>query len=359
MRCFVLLIVAAVVAVSADNVLEESWNKLGQVCLFSSFSSLCFDPRAQEVRSDAAAVRAATRSAVSRVQASVGDLRQRVENQFQAPKTHASKWSAPTIFVPGHSLDATSFRKAVEYGSTGGNGAYAAVYSASDRKWHQQSARGPLLTSAQVAATNMVIVDFSDRFGGRQLKAREIVAAVQALRRARGATQPLQVNVVTHSAGDADFDTAAASGALDSLLRVRNRIAIGPVFDGTYVGSLGGKVLDRLGRVGQALGAQAADELAENSADIRQLQAAQLAMKNGFYKNTRRVDIQTNGVAGITPRLADHTLGAGDGFVQSSQRRPFVAETRVVNAVDPTALNHLFQPGFGGVLTQVNDILSH
>jgi hypothetical protein len=167
------------------------------------------------------------------------------------------------------------------------------------------------------------------------------------------------VNVVTHSAGDADFDTAAASGALDGLLRVRNRIAIGPVFDGTYVGTLGGKILDRLGAAGRAFGAQAADELAENSADIRQLQAAQIAMKNGFYKNTRRVDIQTNGVVGITPRLDAGTLGAGDGFVQSRQRRPFVAETRVVNAVDPTAFNHLLQPGFGGVMTQVNDILQH
>jgi len=289
----------------------------------------------------------------------VQKLRERVRNQFGAPAAPASKWSAPTLFIPGHSLDARSFRKAVQYGERGGNGEYAAVYSGKDKQWHRDTAKGAVLTNDQVAKTNMAIVDFSNRFGDRKQKAAEITAAANAWKQARGSQGPMDVNVITQSAGDADMDTAAASGALDGVLKVRNRVAVGPVFDGTYVGSVGGKILNRLGRVGRMFGAKAADELAENSADIKELQDAQTRMRDGFYKGTRRVDIQTNGVVGLTPRLADGTVQAGDGFVQSGQRRPFVAETRVVDAVDPTAFNHLRQPGFGGVLTQINDILKN
>jgi hypothetical protein len=285
------------------------------------------------------------------------NTRARVNNEFGTPGP-ASRWSAPTFFVPGHSLDAKSWGKAVQYGAQGGNGNYAAVYSGKDRLWHRDAADGAVLSVQQVARTNMAIVDFSDKFGGRQLKASEIVAAARGWRQARGAQGPMEVNVVTHSAGDVDFDTAAISGALDTEFNVRNRIAIGPVYDGTYVGSVGGAVLGRLGRPGRAFGAQAASEVAENSADIRELQAAQAGLQQGFYRNTRRVDIQTDGAVGLTPRLADRTMSAGDGFTQSAQRRPFVAETRVVNAVDPTVFNHLHQPGFPGVLTALNDILS-
>ncbi len=312
------------------------------------FPFFCFASRSQ--RADGA--RRAARLNAARVES-------RLRNQFGAPRTAAAKWSAPTLFVPGHSLDASSWSSAVKYGSKGGNGEYAAVYSGKTKKWHRNNAKGVVLSDDEVRRTNMHIVDFANRFGARRDKARQIAEASAEMRRLRGSVGPLEVNVVTHSAGDIDFDTAAANGSLDQSLRVRNRIAIGPVFDGTYVGSVGGQVLSRMGSVGRILGAQAAREVAENSDDIRQVQAQQAAMQQGFYKGTRRVDIQTNGAIGLTPRLSDRSLGAGDGFVQSSQRRPFVAETRVVDGFDPTAFNHLKQPGFGGVLTEINDILQH
>lgn len=194
-------------------------------------------------------------------------------------------------------------------------------------------------------------------------KAQEIGAAMRAIERARGGGEDgrqTEMNIVTHSAGDADFDTAASRGYIDaSRIKIRNRIAVGPVFDGTYVGSVGARVLGRFGRFGAKMGRQAAAELAENSQTVEALQNAQSDLNSGLYKGTRRVDIMTNGLVGLTPRLDRRSVGAGDGFVQSGQRRPYVSETRIVDAVDPFATNHLLQPGYKGVLQNVNDVLSN
>jgi hypothetical protein len=80
-------------------------------------------------------------------------------------------------------------------------------------------------------------------------------------------------------------------------------------------------------------------------------------MSSGFYRNSRRYDIMTNGLVGLTPRLSSRSMGAGDGFVQDSQRRPF-AQAFVVDALDPTALNHFAQPSYRGVLEKLNELLS-
>ena len=260
------------------------------------------------------------------------------------------------LFVPGHSLSASSWDKAVEMGRKGGNGAFAAVFSGGDFRFHLSRKDGKVLSDSEAASTRMYIVDFADVFAATNDKAKQIAAAVRAIARARR-SESLTMNVVTHSAGDADFDTAAASGSLDGVLNVRVRVAIGPVFSGTYVGSIGGPLLGLGGGLGRRLGEQAASELAEGSETIRSLQRAQIAMKQGFYRNTKRYDIQTNGLVGLTPRLDAKSIGNGDGFVQDSQRRPFVSRTFVIDALDPTALNHLKQPSYRGVLERLNLLL--
>lgn len=209
----------------------------------------------------------------------------------------------------------------------------------------------------------MMSIDFSDRFGSAEQKAGEIGRAMGAIRRARGVSSGsrMDVNVVTHSAGDADFDYAASRGQVRGEdVRVVKRIAVGPVYGGTYVGNVGEKVLGKLGKVGRALGQRAASELAEGSEMISNLQRDQSAMRQegGVYDGVqRRVDILTNGAVALTPRLDRRNVSAGDGFVQSQQRRPHVSETRVVDAVDPFATNHLMQPGYRGVLQNINDVL--
>lgn len=55
----------------------------------------------------------------------------------------------------------------------------------------------------------------------------------------------MQLNVVTHSAGDADFDTAAVKGYVKDIT-IPNRIAIGPVFDGTVMGNIGNRFFSSL-----------------------------------------------------------------------------------------------------------------
>jgi hypothetical protein len=106
----------------------------------------------------------------------------RMSNQFGDPGA-SNKWSAPTLFVPGelvvpafclsqprgqgHSLDASSWKKAARYPKKGGNGQYAAVYNALDGKFHKNTAKGRLLSNSEVATTNIDIINFKDRFAGR------------------------------------------------------------------------------------------------------------------------------------------------------------------------------------------------
>jgi hypothetical protein len=171
------------------------------------------------------------------------DVARRMRNQFGAPKSALGSWSAPTLFVPGHTLSASSWDKAVAMGTRGGNGAFAAVFSGRDNRFHISGADGRVLSDREAASTRMFIVDFKDVFASAKEKSLQIIAAAKALQRVLGGGGPVRVNVVTHSAGDFDFDTAVQSKALDNVLSVNVRVAIGPVFDGTYVGTLGGSIL--------------------------------------------------------------------------------------------------------------------
>jgi len=287
------------------------------------------------------------------------DLKRRASSQWGNPGK-AGVWGR-TLFVPGHSLDAHSWKRMIKYGATNpSNGPFAAVFDAKTGSWHRGSVRGETLTATDLRRLQMFIVNFSDRFGSTPKKAAEIGDCVQSLLKHvhSSSNGPLPINIVTHSAGDADFDLALVEDFVTSkMIEIRNRIAIGPVFDGTYVGSLGGGVLGHLGRFGRRMGAQAAQELAEESALIERLKGKQNELNLGIYKRTERVDILVNGIGPLTPRLDQDSWAAGDGFVQSGRHRPFVSKTFVVDAVDPTALNHLLQVGFKAVLQKVNQVL--
>jgi hypothetical protein len=247
------------------------------------------------------------------------------------------------------------------------NGPYAAVWDAKKRGWFRlgvkPNAWQRAIPTQQLHhdGVKLFSIDFSDRFAGVQKKAREIATALEQLRRVAGSQSDsqLELNVVTHSAGDADFDTAAVRGLVrPSDYRIVHRIAIGPVFDGTFMGNIGKAVLPHLGRIGDALGANAARELAENSDVVKWLQQNQGALRQGLYAGTRRVDILTEGSGlRLSARLDTGVLGQGDGFVPSKQRRPYVDQTIVVKVIDPTFLDHFSQPMYRGVIDQVDQIL--
>jgi len=296
-----------------------------------------------------------------RIRGGLEVINERRQNQWGDPGK-AGRWvGEATLFVPGHTLKAKSWLRAVRYGATEpSNGKFAAVFSGADNKFHRDSEQGPLLTDAAAAATKMFIVGFANVFSDADDKARQIRDAILALKRVKQSrSSPLLMNIVTHSAGDADTDTCFAANYITADdIRIINRIAVGPVFDGTIMGNLGQATLGRMGRLGQFFGAQAAQELAEGSRTIETLQAAQPRLEKGIYAGAERVDILTNGVASVTPRLeGDDNVAAGDGFVQSTQRRPFVDKTVVIKAFWSSALNHLQQPGFKAVLQTINEIL--
>lgn len=268
------------------------------------------------------------------------------------------------FFVPGHTLQSDSFGLMCSHAmeSNPANGPYAAVWDAGKRRWFRLR-KTPNALQSEIPVeqlrrdrVKLFSIDFSDRFAGVEQKAREISTALSQIKAIVGA--PVELSVVTHSAGDADFDTAAANGYVRvQEFRIRNRIAIGPVFDGTFMGNIGASLLPRLGRVGDRLGENAARELAENSNVVRWLQRSQPRLNQGVYAGARRVDILTEGKGRLSPRLETGVVGQGDGFVPSSQRRPFVSETIVVKVVDPTFLDHFSQPMYRGVIQQVDRIL--
>ena len=258
-----------------------------------------------------------------------------------------------TLWIPGHTLGWRSLRPAMKHFlGNPANGQVAAVYVAKEGRFRANKPSGRVLTDAEVRASKVVTVQFSNPRAGQARKSGEIASAVRALRMAKGGSERMPLRVVTHSAGDTHF-RAALMDHIDPVkdgIRITRVVSVGPVFAGTWTGNVGNS------RIGSLLGMrEAAAELAEGSPFLSRLEAAREAIDDKIEGD--RVDIAFQGSP--TPKLKNGPhVGPGDGFVQSADVRRPGARTLVLRGLDPTPGNHLGQIMYSGTLKAAEEVLT-
>ena len=258
-----------------------------------------------------------------------------------------------TLWIPGHTLGWRSLRPAMKHFlGNPANGQVAAVYVAKEGRFRANKPTGRVLSDADVRASKLVTVQFSNPRAGQARKSGEIASAVRALRKAKGGGERMPLRVVTHSAGDTHF-RAALMDHIDPAkdgIRITRVVAVGPVFAGTWTGNVGNT------RLGGLLGMrEAAGELAEGSPFLARLEAARDEIDSKIEGD--RVDIAFQGSP--TPKLkrGPH-VGPGDGFVQSADVRRPGARTLVLRGLDPTPGNHLGQIMYSGTVKAAEEVLT-
>lgn len=258
-----------------------------------------------------------------------------------------------TLWIPGHTLGWRSLRPAMKHFlGNPANGEVAAVYVAKEGRFRANKPTGRVLSDAEVRATKLVTVQFSNPRAGQAVKSNEIASAVHALRKARGGSGRMPLKVVTHSAGDTHF-RAALMDHIDPVrdgIKITGVVAVGPVFAGSWTGNLGNS------KVGGLLGMrQAASELAEGAPFLARLERSRDAI-DGKIEGPR-TDIAYEGAPTLRLRGQPH-LAPGDGFVQSRGTRRPGARTLILRGIDPTVGNHLGQIMYPGTVKAVEEALT-
>lgn len=270
-----------------------------------------------------------------------------------AKKAMSAVLPQTTLWIPGHTLGWRSLRPAMKHFlGNPANGQFAAVYVAREGRFRANKPTGRVLGDAEVRASKLVTVQFSNPRAGQAVKSGEIAAAVRALRKAKGGSGRMPLRVVTHSAADTHF-RAALLDHIDPVrdgIKITGVVAVGPVFAGTWTGNLGDS------KLGGALGMrQAASELAEGSPFLARLEDARTVI-DGKIEGTR-TDIAYEGA--LTPKLRGRPhAGPGDGFVQSADVHRPGARTLVLRGIDPTVGNHLGQIMYPGTVKAVEEALT-
>lgn len=258
-----------------------------------------------------------------------------------------------TLWIPGHTLGWRSLRPAMKHFlGNPANGQVAAVYVAKEGRFRANKPTGRVLSDAEVRASKLVTVQFSNPRAGQAVKSTEIAAAVHALRTAKGGSGRMPLRVVTHSAGDTHF-RAALMDHIDPVrdgIKITGVVAVGPVFAGTWTGNLGNS------KLGSLLGMrQAASELAEGSPFLARLERSRQAIDAKIEGD--RIDIAYEGAPTLRLRGRPH-VAPGDGFVQSRGTRRAGTRTLVLRGIDPTVGNHLGQIMYPGTVKAVEEALT-
>jgi hypothetical protein len=224
-------------------------------------------------------------------------------------------------------------------GATPGNGG-AAVYVAKDGQFHLGRADGPVATPEQLKKTRQFVLEYSNPNGAPSEKEPEVAAAMSAVQRATGAST---VDVVTHSAGGTDFRLYLEERAQGDGPKIGNTVMIGPAVQGTEMGNVGAAV-------GGPLGVQkAGQELAVGSPLVEMLN------KNWDHQRQQITGSITIVAVSGAPTPSSHGLTDGDGYMPVDTEHLPGAETVVLRGLDPTAIAHLREVEYSGVIGAVED----
>jgi hypothetical protein len=278
-------------------------------------------------------------NAAEQVERDRGTASESAYNQPSPPPALAR----PVLMIPGLTMDAASFDPMAEQlGSTGVNG-HAAVYVASEQQFHLDGVGGPVLTGKQLAGIKMFELQYIDAKAAPTAKQSQVADALAAIQSATGAGT---IDVVTHSAGGTDFRTYLQDRDPEAGPKIGETVMIGPASHGTFMGDVGAKL-------GKPMGLdKAGAELAMHAPLIEMLNRTwdhQRGQIGGHVTIVAVGGAPTYGVGGFKD---------GDGYMQADQAALPDTETIYVKGLDPTAVAHLREVEYAGVIQVVQEALA-
>ncbi len=261
---------------------------------------------------------------------------------YEAPGA-PPKLARPVLMIPGLTMDAASFDPMTQQlGSTGANGEVA-VYDAKDHHFHLGGAHGPVVTGKALAGVHMFQLQYIDPNAAPSVKQAQVGAALAAIQSATGAGT---IDVVTHSAGGTDFRTYLEDRDPAVGPKIGNAVMIGPASHGTAVGNLGAAV-------GKPIGLdKAGAELAMGSKLI------ELLNKTWDHQRDQITGHITIVAIGGAPTIGPKGITDGDGYMAANQAGMAGAETVYLHGLDKTAVAHLREVEYSGVISVVQEALA-
>ena len=284
--------------------------------------------------------------ALSNEQDAANTLEQKVDGGRSGEgSAYAKPGAAPTLprpvlMIPGLTMAAASFDPLAEQLASDPTNGEAAVYVAADKQFHQGNVDGAVMTPEQLKTTHLFILQDTDPNAAPSDKEPQVAAAMSAVQEATGAGM---VDVVTHSAGGTDFRLYLEERGKDEGPEIGNAVMIGPASHGTEMGNLGAAV-------GGPMGVQkAGKELAVGSPLIDMLNKNWDQQRGQIHG-----DITIIAVSGA-PTPSQHGITDGDGYMPVDQAAMPGADTVVLRGLDPTAIAHLREVEYSGVIGAVED----
>jgi hypothetical protein len=249
----------------------------------------------------------------------------------------------PVLMIPGLTMDASSFDPLAEQlDSTGKNG-HVAVYVAAQGRFHMGGVHGPAATREQLAHVRMFQLQYRDPKAAPTDKQGQIAAAMSAIEHATGAGT---IDVVTHSAGGTDFRLYLQERDPRRGPHIGNTIMIGPASHGTFMGNVGGWI-------GRPLGVnKAGAELAMHSPLISMLNATWGHQRGQIHGRVTIIAV------GGAPTVGRHGITDGDGYMPANEAAMPHADTIYLRGRDPTAVAHLREVEYSGVIAIVQEALA-
>ncbi len=279
----------------------------------------------------------------------------------------------PTVFLAGLTLNHESWGKATDFLSKERSNGKPILYEAAKGSFHEGGPGGRTLSSQEVAAAKMILMNPTSPAQAPSLKQHDVAKLMSALASASTeagklpAGKSLDIDVVTHSAGGHDL-RSYLNNLDDGSVKINNAVMIGPVSTGTVMADIGNKTLGRWTSWVPGAAGRFAREMKQSSAEMHRNSPYTAELNENF--DAQRAKMKNLSVIATTGSPTPGPEGMsgldGDGFVEPTQAalpgaRNFKLQggpgaggaTPISAAIDFAQTNHLKQVGFSGVIARM------
>ena len=252
----------------------------------------------------------------------------------------------PLVMIPGLTMPAQSFDRAGKRLEENKANGPVVVYVASEDKFRLGSKGGREATAKELATAKLFELEYIDPWAAPTKKAPQIQRAMEKIASATGQGT---VDVMAHSAGGTDFRLYLEQRDQSKGPKINQAILIGPASHGTCVGNIGAVAGNPVKNVDDA-----ARELAIGSPLVAKLNASWDHQKSQIPGGVTIIGTSGTPTLGPKPGIFED----GDGFMPTAQLGMPGATTVVLEGPHKTALAHLWQVQYSGVVNAAFDALS-
>lgn len=270
-------------------------------------------------------------------------LREFLDSKWSAhaPLSAAQALGRPVVMVPGLNMEASSYDPMAEhFAAEPGNG-HVITYVAASRSFRAGGKDGPQVNEGDLSSAKIFRIEYEKRQAGPAKKAPQISALLPKIAQLTGSV----IDVVTHSAGGHDFRLYLDERQSQDV-KIGKLVMVGPVTHGTVMGDLG--AVFGVGEIQEA-----AKQLAVDADLVKRLDDSWPRQRDQIAEGVTIV-----GITGAATPVAGGGFKDGDGFVAADELGLPGAKVVVLRGVDPTALAHLKEIEYSGVVNEVQAALS-